>query len=217
MATTEKYLDPFTDFGFKKLFGTEANKDLLIDFLNELLGGEKRIGDLKYSRNEHWGKAASVRKAVFDLYCESTDGEKFIIELQKVRQLHFRDRSLYYSTFPIQDQAAGDLWNYRLPKIYTIGIMDFVFDGSHPGQLRHEVKLVELTTKEIFYDKLTFIFIEMPKFTKKEEEIETHFDKWMFLLKNMGQFEDAPEVLFEEPIFAKALKIAEVSNLTKKK
>jgi predicted transposase/invertase (TIGR01784 family) len=215
MALSEKYLDPFTDFGFKKLFGTETNKDLLIDFLNELLRGKKSIRDLTYSKNEHLGKTPVTRKAVFDLYCESANGEKFIIELQKVKQQYFKDRSLYYSTFPIQDQATGEQWNYRLPEIFTIGIMDFSFDNTHPGQFRHEVKLTELTSGEVFYDKLTFIFMEMPKFTKKEDELETHFDKWMYLLKHLSKLQDIPAALLLEPVLLKALKVAEVSNLNK--
>jgi len=130
MAIKERYIDPFTDFGFKrppprKLFGSEPHKDLLIDFLNQLLKGQKHIQNLTYSKNEHLGKTDEYRKAVFDLYCENEKGEKFIIELQKVKQQYFKDRSIYYSTFPIQEQApGGEYWNYQLKEIYTIGIMD---------------------------------------------------------------------------------------------
>jgi predicted transposase/invertase (TIGR01784 family) len=188
---------------------------LLIDFLNELLRGKKSITDLTYSKNEHLGKTNATRKAVFDLYCEGTNGEKFIIELQKVKQQYFKDRSLYYSTFPIQDQATGEQWNYRLPEIFTIGIMDFAFNNAHPRQFRHEVKLTELTTNEVFYDKLTFIFVEMPKFTKKENELETHFDRWLYLLKHLSKLRNIPTSFSVEPVLRKVLKIAEVSNLNK--
>src|SRR3989339_1777886 len=99
------YVNPFTDFGFKKLFGEEVNKDLLIDFLNNLLLGEQQIKDLTYLKNEHLSSSDTERKAIFDLYCENERGEKFIVELQKAKQNFFKDRSVYYSTFPIQEQA----------------------------------------------------------------------------------------------------------------
>ncbi len=125
MIIKERYIDPFTDFGFKRLFGSEPNKDLLIDFLNQLLKGKKHIQNLIYSKNEHLGKTDEYRKAIFDLYCENENGKKFIIELQKVKQQYFKDRSIYYATFPIQEQAPeGKNWNYQLKEVYTVGIMD---------------------------------------------------------------------------------------------
>lgn len=213
MKIKERFIDPFTDFGFKKLFGSDPSRDLLIDFLNELLDDHKQIKSLTYSRNEHFGKTSENRKAVFDLYCENENGEKFIIELQKAKQQYFKDRSIYYATFPIQEQALkGDNWNYQLNEIYTISIMDFAFDDSNPHQYQHEVKLVETSTKEIFYDKLTFIYLEMSKFVKSETELVTHFDKWLYLLKNLNQFQEIPSVL-QERIFRKVFEVAEVSNL----
>jgi predicted transposase/invertase (TIGR01784 family) len=140
----ERYIDPFTDFGFKKIFGSEANTDLLIDFLNELLRGRKQIQTLKYLKNEHFGRTQEYRKAVLDLYCENENGERFIIELQRIKQRYFKDRSLYYATFPIQEQGPrSEYWDYELKEVYTIGIMDFTLDDSDPGQFLHEVKLME--------------------------------------------------------------------------
>jgi len=212
MELKERYIDPFTDFGFKKLFGEEPNKELLVDFLNQLLKGRKQITQLTYVKNERLGKTDAYRRAVFDLYCEGDNGEKFIIELQKVKQQFFKDRSLYYTTFPIQEEGNKGAWNYRLPEVFTVAVMDFAFDDSHPGQYRHEVKLVETQTGAVFYDKLTLIYLEMPKFRKEPEALETHFDKWMYLLKNLNRFTDIPPVL-QERIFRRAFQIAEVANL----
>ena len=111
---TEKYINPFTDFGFKKIFGEEANKDLLIDFLNELIQDKAPILQLSFLKSEQLGSAPTDRKAVFDLYCQNERGEKFIVELQKARQKFFKDRSLYYSTFAIQEQAKVGDWDFRL-------------------------------------------------------------------------------------------------------
>ena len=127
-------MSPFTDFGFKKLFGEEANKDILIDFLNQLLLGKAFIQNLSYLKTENLGNSPLDRRAVFDLYCENEKGEKFIVELQKVKQEFFKDRSIYYTNFPIQQQANKGEWDYSLKAIYTIGIMDFTFDESHPQQ-----------------------------------------------------------------------------------
>jgi len=91
----DKYIDIFTDFGFKKIFGTEPNKQLLIDFLNTLIKDRGKIISLTYLKNEQLGRSEVDRKAIFDVYCESERGEKFIVELQKAKQNYFRDRALY--------------------------------------------------------------------------------------------------------------------------
>ncbi|MDF1548606.1 MAG: Rpn family recombination-promoting nuclease/putative transposase, partial [Bacteroidales bacterium] len=169
----EKYINPFTDYGFKRLFGEEPNKDLLLDFLNELLKKEQgQITELTYLKNENLSTTELNRKAIFDLYCTNEKGEKFIVELQKTKQKFFKDRTVYYSTFPIREQAViGSEWDFELKKVYTIAILDFVFDEdeNQPEKLRYDVKLTDTQTKKIFYDKLTFIYLEMPKFLKSAE------------------------------------------------
>ena len=178
----EKYVNPFTDYGFKKLFGEELNKDLLLDFLNELLKEEQgQLKDLTYLKTEHFGATDVDRKAIFDLYCENERGEKFIVELQKTKQNFFKDRTVYYSTFPIREQAKRADWDYELKAVYTIAILDFVFDSdkAETNKFRYDVKLKDIDTNKVFYDKLTFIYLEMPKFNKTVEELETRFDKWL--------------------------------------
>ena len=165
----EKYVNPFTDFGFKKLFGEIPNKALLLDFLNELLKEEQgQITDLTYLKSEHVGDSTLDRKAIFDIYCENQRGEKFIVELQKAKQNFFKDRTLFYSTFPIREQAKRAEWNFELKAVYTIAILDFVFDEDkkEKHKFRYDVKLSDIETKKVFYDKLTFIYLERPKFNK---------------------------------------------------
>lgn len=212
----EKYVNPFTDFGFKKIFGEEPNKDLLLDFLNELLREEQGIiTDLTYMKSEHLGNVALDRKAIFDLYCENERGEKFIVEIQKTKQKYFKDRTLYYSTFPIREQALRSDWDYQLKAVYTIAILDFVFDEdqAEPNKYRYDVKLQDIETNQVFYDKLTFIYLEMPKFTKSLEEIETRFDKWLYVIRNLNRLERLPEKL-QEKIFQKLFKVAEIAKFT---
>jgi predicted transposase/invertase (TIGR01784 family) len=212
----EKYINPFTDYGFKKLFGEELNKDLLLDFLNELLKEEQgQITNLTYLKTEQLGTTEIDRKAIFDLYCENEKGEKFIVELQKTKQNFFKDRTIYYSTFPIREQAKRADWDYELKAVYTIAILDFVFDSDkdEPSKFRYDVKLTDLDTKKVFYDKLTFIYLEMPKFNKTVEELDTRFDKWLYVLRNLNKLDRIPDKL-KEQIFDKLFETAEIARFT---
>jgi len=208
----EKFINPFTDFGFKKIFGSEPNKDLLIDFLNELLKTKEKIKNLTYKKTEHLGSTDADRKAIFDLYCENEKGEKFIVELQKVKQQFFKDRSLYYATFPIQEQALKGEWNYELKSVYCVGILDFVFDDQDKNKLVvDEIKLISTNTGKVFYDKFTFVYVQMPNFIKTESDLETHEEKWFYLLKNLHKFDKIPAKL-KNKIFIKVFKIAEIAK-----
>lgn len=209
----EKYINPLTDFGFKKLFGTEPNKDLLIDFLNEILPN-RRIKDLNYSTNEHFGKFEIDRKAVFDIYCIGENDERFIVEMQKAKQNYFKDRSVFYSSFPIQEQAKKGDWNYHLEPVFSIGILDFEFDEHKKDKdLLHIIELKNQKC-EVFYDKLKFIYIELPKFTKSESELETHFDKWVYVFTHLQKLQNRPKEL-QERVFKKLFEVAEIAGFTK--
>ena len=193
----DRYVNPYTDFGFKKLFGTAMNKELLISFLNALLfGGEEVIGDITYLNTEHLGGGELDRKAVFDVYCEGQHGEKFLVEMQKCEQAFFKDRSLYYATFPIREQARRGTWNYELKAVYAIAVLNFEFDGGeNEVTFKHDIKLMDVNTKKVFYDKLSFVYLEMPKFNKKEAELSTMMDKWLFVLKNLSSLLERPAAL----------------------
>ncbi len=219
-----RFINPFTDFGrfaarFKKLFGTEFNKDLLIDFLNQVLGDREQIYDLTYLNAENQGRTQEDRKAVFDgpasrMYYENELGEKFIIEVQNVYQEFFKDRTLFYATVPIREQAVkGRKWDYRLKEVYTVSILNFCFpDSFDKGRYVREVKLMDTATHEIFYDKLTFFYLEVDRFNRTEEELKTHFDKWLYVLKNLHWLGEVPKKL-RDKIFVKLFNQAEVANL----
>ena len=214
----EKYINPFTDYGFKRLFGEEPNKDLLLDFLNELLKEQEgEIKEISYLPAEKLPISQGDRKAIFDLYCTNEKGEKFIVELQKTKQKYFKDRTLYYSTFPIQEQAiVGQDWDFKLKSVYTIAILDFVFDEdkNRPEKFRYDIKLSDIETKKVFYDKLTFVYLEMPKFNRTEKELETKYHKWLFVLKNLNKLDRIP-VELKENIFLKLFETAEIAKLNK--
>lgn len=213
MALQDKYINPFTDFGFKKLFGSEPNKDLLIDFLNQVLPGKHKIKDLTYARTEQLGSTETDRKAIFDLYCIGENGERFIVEMQKAKQNYFKDRSVYYSSFPIQEQAKKGDWNYQLSPVYMVGILDFIFSGEESVQeVRHEVQLKDQKC-QVFYDKLTYIYLEMPNFKKTELDLQDNFDKWMYVLQRLPHLQDRPRVL-QDRVFQKLFEAAEIAKFT---
>ena len=210
-----KYINPFTDFGFKKIFGEEANKVLLLDFLNALLPQERTIVDLSFKNAEQLGLKDYNRNAVFDIYCENERGEKFIVELQKAKQNYFKERMVFYSTFPIREQAEKGEWNYDLKAVYCIGILDFKFDDYKGKQEANDViHTVKLKNQHgtVFYDKLTYVYLEMPNFVMQEHELTTRLDKWLFFIKNLEDFQNIP-IIFKDAIFTQAFETAEIAKM----
>jgi predicted transposase/invertase (TIGR01784 family) len=209
-----KYLNPFTDYGFKKIFGEEASKPLLIDFLNALLPQTDKIIDLTFKNNEQLGQTDLDRKAIYDIYCENEKGEKFIVELQKAKQNYFKERTIYYSTFPIREQAEKGEWNYNLKAVYCIGILDFTFDDyetePEKSEVVHTIKLKNQNGKT-FYDKLTFIYLEMPNFKQLETQLETRLDKWLYFIKHLEDFQTIPTI-FADEVFSQAFEKAELAK-----
>ena len=209
-----KYLNPFTDFGFKKIFGEEASKPLLIDFLNALLPQTDKIVDLTFKNNEQLGQTDLDRKAIYDIYCENEKGEKFIVELQKAKQNYFKERTIYYSTFPIREQAEKGEWNYNLKAVYCIGILDFTFDDyevePEKSEVVHTIKLKNQNGKT-FYEKLTYIYLEMPNFKLAESQLKTRLDKWLYFIKYLEDFQTIPKIFFDE-VFSQAFEKAELAK-----
>lgn len=210
----ERYIIPYTDFDVKKLFDMELNKDLPISFLNTLLQEERTVKDVTYLNAEHLGTQEYDCRAVFDVYCENEKGEKFLIEMQRGEQQFFKGHSVFYSTFPIREQARRGEWDYELKAVYVVGILNFSFDPSDPEYFHHEVKLVDLYTKKVFYDKLTFVYLEMPKFNKTEDELETMFDKWLFVLRNLSSLLERPKAL-QNRVFDRLFETAEIAKFSK--
>lgn len=209
----ERYVNLLTDFGFKRVFGSEPNKALLIDFLNTLLPKHHQIQSLSYKSTENLGNTPVDRRAIFDLYCQAENGERFIVEIQKAKQNFFKDRSVFYASFPIQEQALRGEWNYKLAPVYSVGVLDFIFD-DHRNQ-ETIVHFVELKDQhcQIFYDKLKFIYIELPKFTKNLEQLQSHQDKWFYLLRHLPDLEGEPPP-FQDPVFLQLFEVAEIANFS---
>ena len=212
----ERYISLLTDFGFKRIFGTKPNKDLLINFLNSLFDGFQVIKDVKYLNSEHVGDVFAERKAIFDVYCENEHGEKFIVEMQNAYQKYFKDRSLFYSTFPIREQAPkGAEWNFQLEHVYTVALLNFDLEEEafDKNDINHDVGLLDKKTFKVFNDKLSFKYVEIAKFNKTEEELDTLYDKWLYVLKNLSRLDKRPAAL-KEKVFTKLFEEAEIAKFT---
>ena len=214
-----RYIDPMVDWSFKRLFGTEVNKDILIEFL-KVIFPEFDIEDITYLPTEQLGIMEKDRRAVFDVICRASDGKEFLVEVQRGAQEHFFERALFYTSFPILKQGKkamekeeGDpkkLWNFRLDGVFFLGILDY--KHLEDDRIEHRYWLREGTTGETMTDKLKFVFVEVAKFDKSEDELTTELDKWLYMLKNLSRLLDRPAAL-RDKIFKRFFDAAEFASL----
>jgi predicted transposase/invertase (TIGR01784 family) len=210
------YVNPLTDFGFALIFAQDRNRDLLIHFLNAIIGEKEQITDIEYLPVNQFGYLEKDRKAVFDIFCKNEKGEQFIVEMQRAEQKYFKDRSLFYSAFPILKQAAKGEWDFNLKAVYTIAILDFVLFDEEKDDSEYYLEQVYLTrnrTKTLFTDKLNLIFVELPKFTKEKGDLRTSSDFWLYSLKHAEELTFRPSEIQGE-IFDKLFETLEINQLT---
>jgi predicted transposase/invertase (TIGR01784 family) len=208
-----RYIDPTTDFGFKRLFGQEDSKQILKAFLEAVLELPRPIADLSYIPAEQLPTAALFGGGIYDVYCVDTEGQRFIVEMQRGRQVHFKERSLYYATFPITQQVQRGETEYPfwLLPIYIIGVLNFRLDDD-PRHLRR-IQLCDSETGTLFYHKLTFVYIELPKFQAELTRSLSPADQWVYMLRHMPALMDIPTELDQEP-FTQAFERAEEAALS---
>ena len=236
-GTGQQFAELLCDFMFKRLFGSEANKDVLIGFLNMLLE-DVQIVDVDFIPTEHLGLSEEDRKVIFDISCKCADGRSFIIEMQKGYQKHFRKRAVYYTTYPINEQgrhahelylkkkadaeAAGGQyaakfeWDYNLKPVTVVAILNFHFaheDGWPHDRYHSSYRLREDSCHEVMTDVLRFVFLELGRFKKRIWELHTVFDKWMYLLKHMHEMVAIPKE-FSDPLFTRLFMLAEINKFT---
>ncbi len=210
----ERFLDPLTDFGFKKLFKGEARKPALIDFLNAILSPyDEHIVDICYDDPEHLGDTKDDRSAVCDLVCVSDTGTTFLVEVQRALQKHFTGRSLYYMSHLITKQADRGTWAYEVKKVYSINLLNFESPDPWfvPDQYRHDFRYIEKhTSTEIPHT--TMIYVEIPKFRKLmgDKAVASRADKWLYYMTYMRELKEYKE---EDNILKEFLDAAEVGNL----
>ena len=212
--TMSKFINPFTDYGFKLIFGIEVSKDLLIEFLNDLLEGERVITDLQFLNNEQLPLYPEGRGIIYDVYCTTDTGEKIIVEMQNRMQSNFKERSIYYLSRAIVNQGrVGNEWKFEIKAVYGVFLMNFIIDKNI--KLRTDVILSDRETGELFSDKFREIFIALPLFNKNEEECETNFERWIYILNNMETLKRLP-FKARKAVFEKLEEIADVASMSPK-
>ncbi len=207
-----RFINPFTDTGFKILFGQELSKPLLIDFLNNLLDGKDRVVDLKFLDKERQRLFKGDRGLIYDIYCDTDDGRKIIVEMQNKSQKYFIERSIYYTSQAVSRQGQKGDWDYNFDAVYFVAFMNFKVEGL--TEFRTDVQLLNTKTHKPVSDKVKLIYLQLPCFTKEENECRTDFERWIYIFKNMEILERIPWAA-KNSIFAKLGEIAEVANLSK--
>ena len=209
-----KFINPFTDVGFKRIFGQEINKDLLIDFLNSLLDGERRVNDIRFLDKELLPAYAKDRSLIYDVYCTDDNGEQFIVEMQNREHVNFRERTLYYLSQAISRQGEkGVDWSFDLKAVYGVFFLNFNLAGL-PRKLRTDIVLCDRDTHEPFSDKMRYIFIELPSFVKAEGDCENDFERWIYVLKNMETLQRLP-FKARKAVFEKLEEIVDIASMSK--
>ena len=210
-----KFINPFTDVGFKRIFGQEINKDLLIDFLNALLEGERQVKDITFLDKEQLPVFEDDRKLIYDVYCTDENDEQFIVEMQNQSHLNFRSRTVYYLSQAVARQGEkGSRWMYDLKAVYGVFFLNFPMPGTKAHKLRTDIVLSDRDTHELFSDKMRYIFIELPSFDKEEDECVNDFERWIYVLKNMDTLKRMP-FRARKSVFEKLEEVVTLSSLTR--
>lgn len=208
------FINPFTDIGFKRIFGQEFSKPLLLDFLNNLLVGERKIENITFLDKEMPRDIEGERSIIYDVLCETETGEKIIVEMQNQRQPFFKQRSIFYASEAISRQARkGREWRFDIKAVYLIAFLNFTLEDIGTT-FRTDVALLDMRTKEVFSDKIRLIYLELPYFNKEADECENDFERWIYVLKNMETINRLPWTA-KSAVFKRLEEIAEVRALTK--
>ena len=208
-----KYADLLDDDVFKLVFGRESTKDVMIEFLNQVIP-DRRIADLEFIDKEMHPVERDCKGAVYDMFCKTDDGSRIIVEVQRRKQPFYPERALYYSTFQIQRQVEAGAEEYDFLPVYVVNLLDFEMDkDSSDRKVMSVYRLYEEQSHRLLTDRVTFIFIELPKFNKTIDELDGNILEGMyFCFKNMTVLESRPEVL-DHQVFAKIFEASELYNM----
>ncbi|MBB5438486.1 putative transposase/invertase (TIGR01784 family) [Pedobacter sp. AK017] len=215
---TPYFIDPLEDLGFKRLFSAEQNKDITITFLNHVLKGKREVVSLEFLKNEYPGETQEEGGVIIDIVCKDQIGAFFLVEMQKSWHQNFKERSLFYASRLITEQAPhGNRkeWAYSLKDVYVIALLEkFTINAGNKGKWLHDIALVNTDTGKVFNERLRFTYIELLSFKKTENQLETDLEKWIYALKNLKHLKQAPAA-FTEPQLLQFCQAARYINLTK--
>ena len=206
-----KYADLLDDDVFKLVFGRESSKDVMIEFLNQVIP-DRMIDDLEFVDKEMHHLDRSRKDSVYDMFCKTDDGSRIVVEVQRRKQANFAERAIYYSTFSIANQVSAGAGCYDFYPVYVISILNF---GFKPGgsKVKSEFRLYETDTRELLTDRVTFIFLDLSKFKKTAEELSGDILEGMyFCFKNIVSLTERPEIL-EHDVFRKIFEVSELINM----
>lgn len=230
-----KYINPFTDIGFKKLFGRDASKEFLIMLLNELLMGEHHIEDLYFLDKEDHGEHVDDKGIIYDIYCRTSMGEYIIVEMQNRWHSNFLDRTLYYmgrafvrqKDKPIPKEIIPKIEGnencvceemvpygskYKLHTVYGIFLMNFK-EHHLPEKFRTDAVIADRDTGTAINPHFRQIFFQFPYFKKELEECETLYERIIYTLKHMNTWDRMPEAL-KDQVLKRFACMAEVAKLS---
>ena len=209
------YADLLDDNVFKLVFGRESTKDVMIEFLNQVIP-DRRIEDLEFIDKEMHPVERDAKGVVYDMFCKTDDGSRIIVEVQRRKQPFYPERAIYYSTFQIQRQVEAGANNYDFLPVYVVNILDFKMDkSSDNNEVKTVFRLYEESTHALLTNRITFIFIELPKFKKSIDELDGNVLEGMyFCFKNMAVLNERPKVLTHN-VFKKIFDASELYNMDK--
>ena len=208
--TPGRYARILLDYWFKRAFGMENRKRLLMLFLQEVIP-EHRIASLTYAPQEHENPHPHMKGIRVDVECTDEDGTRFVVEMQLAEQDFFYERALFNSTFAIQEQMIEGQDSYDFPTVYFIGLMDFtVHEGSDQVLSRFDIR--ERATHELMTERIQYIFLELPNCREVSPE-STVLEKFCYALHNMENLPGKPEG-FEGELFRLLFDSAEIAKFT---
>ena len=206
-----KYADLLDDDVFKLVFGRESSKDVMIEFLNQVIP-DRKIIDLEFVDKEMHHVDRSRKDSIYDMFCKTDDGSRIVVEEQRRKQANFAERAIYYSTFSIANQVSAGAGCYDFYPVYVISILNFGFKPSG-SKVKSEFRLYETDTRELLTDRVTFIFLDLSKFKKTAEELSGDILEGMyFCFKNIVSLTERPEIL-EHDVFRKIFEVSELINM----
>ncbi|MBF0603218.1 MAG: Rpn family recombination-promoting nuclease/putative transposase [Nitrospirae bacterium] len=209
-----KFIDPRIDFAFKKIFGSENAKDLLISFLESLLrlDGERRIAELTILDPFLAPKIREMKYSILDVKCRDHRGVSYIVEMQVQKVVAFLKRIQYNAAKAYAHQIERGEDYPNLNQVIAITITDFIlFEGFDHCVSRHEPR--ETITNRPYLHDILHVFVELPKFSKSLESLDDILDKWIYFIKYAGSLHEVPENLNVAP-FRHAFEMAMVANMT---
>ena len=207
-----KFADPKNDIAFKKIFGDENHKEVLISFLNAVLDfqGEQTIIDVELANPYQVPKIEALKETILDIKATNQKQEHFIVEMQKKDLGDFTKRSLYYTAKAYVNQLDAGKNYHKLKKVYFIGLLNFTMFESGSCISRHLILNQETNTQDL--DDFEFCFIELPKFSTPLGELNTLLDKWLYFIKNAASLEMVPKELTGDKALEQAFDSAKMYN-----